>query len=197
MARSTGRTRLLEPAEQLLFARLSVFAGGFTLSAAEQVGVDDGAVTSANVLALLGSLVGKSMVVADAADTGSRYRMLETLREYARQCLAELDDPERVQALHAAQVLALLEGAAPLLKGADDQIGVAQLGAEQDNLRAALGWARDHDPHVFVRLVQEVSVYWQLTGNFRELSQWTRAALDHAAGLPAAARAWSSSHTRA
>ncbi len=180
---------LLEPAEQLLFARLSVFAGGFTLDAAEKVGVDDDTVTPADVLALLGSLVAKSMVVADAADAGSRYRMLETLREYARERLAELDDPERVHALHAAQVLALVEGAAPLLRGAADQIGAAKLAAEQDNLRAALGWSRDHDPELFVRLVQEVWVYWQRSANFREMDQWTRAALDHTDSLLPTARA--------
>jgi tetratricopeptide (TPR) repeat protein len=168
---------------------VSVFAGGFTLAAAEQVTVDDETVTAADVLALLGSLVAKSIVIAEDTNAGSRYRLLETMREYARKRLTELDDPERVRSLHAAHVLALVEGAAPLLKGSDDQIGAARIDAEQDNLRVALGWLRDHDADAFVRLVREVWVHWHSTANFREMSQWTQDALDHAAGLPSAARA--------
>jgi predicted ATPase/class 3 adenylate cyclase len=180
---------LLEPAEQLVFTRLSVFAGGFTLAAAEEVVVDDDSIAMAAVLGLLASLVAKSMVVAGDTETGTRYWLLETLREYARDRLGELDDPERVRSLHAKQMLALVDAAVPVLTGADDQIGLARLAPEQDNLRAALAWSRHHDPHTFLRLVQAMSVYWQRHSSFREISQWTQAALEHAAGLAPAARA--------
>jgi predicted ATPase/class 3 adenylate cyclase len=180
---------LLEPAEQLLFARLSVFAGGFTVDAAEQVAVDDAVVHPSGVLTLLGSLVAKSMVATDDTDAGTRYRLLETLREYAWERLCELDDPARVQALHAAHVLRLVESAVASLKGADGHLGAARLLAEQDNLRVALTWSRDHDTNTFVRLVLPAGTFWQFATNFRELSQWTRAALQHAAGLAPGARA--------
>jgi predicted ATPase/class 3 adenylate cyclase len=180
---------LLEPGEQLCFARLSVFAGGFTLAAVEQVCVDDESVTTSEVLTLLAGLVAKSMVVADDTVAGSRYRLLETMREYAGERLVELDDPERVRGLHAQHVLEVVELCAPMLKGGDDQIGAARLAAEQDNLRAALGWTRDHDHDRFVKLVVETGLYWQLMNNFREMSTWTQAALEHADALQADVRA--------
>jgi predicted ATPase/class 3 adenylate cyclase len=180
---------LLDPPEQLVFARLSVFAGGFTLHAAEAVVGDGETVAHAEVLTLLAGLVGKSMVVTDDTATGTRFRLLETMREYARDRLAELDDPSRVHALHAHHVLAFVETTVPMLKGPDDLAGAASIVAEQDNLRAALAWSREWDPDTFVRLVLHGALFWQRQGNFREQSQWTRAALEHAATLPAAERA--------
>ena len=180
---------LLDPAEQLLFTRLCVFAGGFTVAGAEHVATDDDLVLPASVLTLLGSLVAKSMVVTDDTGAGTRYRLLETLREYGWARLAEVDDPERLQASHAAHVLQLVESSVSLLKGADDQIGTAVLFAEQDNLRAALAWSRDHDTDIFVKLVHSTATFWQLVGNFREMSQWTRAAMDHASTVSPGSRA--------
>jgi predicted ATPase/class 3 adenylate cyclase len=174
---------LLEPAEQTLFARLCVFAGGFTVAGAEHVAADDELVVPTSVLTVLGSLVAKSMVVTDDTDIGTRYRLLETLREYGWARLAELDDPVRLQGSHAAHILQLVESSVSLLKGADDQIGAARLLAEQDNVRAALAWSRDHDTDTFVKVVHSTAMFWQLAGNFRELSQWTRAALAHASAL--------------
>jgi predicted ATPase/class 3 adenylate cyclase len=180
---------LLDPAEQLLFARLSVFAGGFTLDAAEAVGAGDD-VEARVVLALLGSLVAKSMVVTDDTAAGTRYRLLDTLREYATERLGELDDPSRVHARHAAYFLILVETVTPTLKGPDDETGFARLAADQDNLRAALGWTRDHDdPDTFVRLLHGLLLYWSQEPNYREIAQWTAATLEHAGGLPADARA--------
>jgi predicted ATPase/class 3 adenylate cyclase len=180
---------LLEPGEQLLFARLSVFAGGFTLPAVEQVCVDDETVTAPAALTLLAGLVAKSMVVAHDTDGGSRYRLLETMREYARERLAELDDAGRVHALHAAYFVETVEVAIQMLKGSDDQIAAARLGVEQENMRAALVWSQAHDLETFLRLVPQVALYWQILNNFREMSTWTRAALEHAAALQPDARA--------
>lgn len=180
---------LLEPTEQLLFARLSVFAGGFTLDAAEAVAAADD-VEDGMVLALLGSLVAKSMVVTDDTVTGTRYRLLETLREYATERLDELDDRSRVQARHAAHFLAVVEAIAPALKGPDYDTQVVRLGADHDNVRAALSWARDHgDADTFVRLVHGLFIYWNLMMNYREISYWSQAALEHADSHPAEVRA--------
>jgi predicted ATPase/class 3 adenylate cyclase len=178
---------LLDPAEQLLFARMSVFAGGFTLEAAEAVGEGEGV----DVLALLASLIAKSMVVTDDTGTGVRYRLLETLRDYAAERLAELDDPVAVRARHAAHFLTEVETAGPMLRGADDEAAVSRLAAEQDNLRAALGWARaQSDPAMFVRLVRGLGFYWIVAGPFREATQWLDAAgLERAADFPAEVRA--------
>ena len=180
---------LLDPAEQLLFARLAVFAGGFTLGAVQAVAAGAG-VQRRDVLTHLGSLVAKSMVVPDDTETGTRYRLLDTLRDYAWERLEELDDPTRVQAHHAVHFLALVENVAPTLKGPDDEAGIVRLAADQDNLRAALGWARDHDdPDTLVRLVLGLFLYWHHTDDYREIVLWTQAALVHVAVLPADVRA--------
>ena len=180
---------LLEPDEQVLFARLSVFAGGFTLDAAEAVGAGDD-VTAGSVLTLLGSLVGKSMVVTDDTIAGTRYRMLETLREYATERLGEVDDPARVHARHAAYYLALVETVAPMLQGPEDELGLARLSADHDNLRATLGWSRDRgDSDTLARLVQGLVQFWWQADNWRELHLWTRAALEHVDALSPDARA--------
>jgi predicted ATPase/class 3 adenylate cyclase len=180
---------LLDPAERLLFARLAVFAGGFTLEAAQAVVAGEG-VAPHDVLTQLGNLVAKSMVDTDDTEGGTRYRLLETLREYAGERLDELDDPSRVHARHALHFLAFVETVAPTLKGPDDAAGITRLAADQDNVRAALGWARDHDqPDTLVRLVLGLGLYWHNTLNYREISQWTQAALEHVGALPGDARA--------
>ena len=109
---------LLDPVEQLVFGRLAVFAGGFTLDAAEAVTSGEG-VEHHDVLGHLASLVAKSMVVTDDTAAGTRYRLLDTLREYAWERLAEIDDASRMHARHADHFLALVETAAAPLRGAD------------------------------------------------------------------------------
>ena len=91
---------LLDPVEQLVFGRLAVFAGGFTLDAAEEVTSGDG-VELHDVLVHLASLVAKSMVIAEDTATGTRYRLLDTLREFVWDRLAALDDTARAHAHHA------------------------------------------------------------------------------------------------
>ncbi|MSO79561.1 MAG: adenylate/guanylate cyclase domain-containing protein [Acidimicrobiia bacterium] len=180
---------LLDPGEQLLFARLSVFAGGFTLYAAEAVTTGEG-LAPAEVLARLGSLVAKSMVVTDDTAAGTRYRLLETLREYAREKLGEVDDPAQVQAGHAEHFLVMVETAAEQLKGPDGEAWCFRLDAEQDNLRAALGWARDHgEPDALIRLVLGLESYWSTEGSAREAFQWHSAALEHGSTMPTMVRA--------
>ncbi|MCJ7439068.1 MAG: hypothetical protein MUP97_15075, partial [Acidimicrobiia bacterium] len=180
---------LLEPVEQLVFRRLAVFAGGFTLDAAEAVTVD-GEVETHDVLTTLASLVAKSMVVTDDTAAGTRYRMLDTLREYAWERLGEHDDPTPLHERHAEHLLAFLGTATEQLKGSNDWEWSERLETEQDNLRATLGWARDTDAtDLLIRLVHGLWLHWYLEASFREAADWTEVALLHAEDMPVDVRA--------
>jgi len=131
---------LLSGAERELFGRLSVFAGGWTLETAEAV-CSGGDIEEEDVLDLLGGLVDKSLVVAGAAAGGAvRYRMLEPIRQYAREKLEQSGVAEEVQGRHVAFFLALAEEAEPELAGSEQRQWVERLEAEHDNLREALSW---------------------------------------------------------
>src|SRR5215212_8289234 len=132
---------LLCGAERALFRRLPVFAGGWTLEASEAV-CSAGAIEVDDVLDLLGALVDKSLVVAGAVSGGAvRYRMLEPIRQYAREKLEESGEVAEVQGRHAAFFLALAEEAEPELVGPQQSAWVERLEEEHDNLREALSWA--------------------------------------------------------
>jgi len=180
---------LLEPVEQLLFARLSVFAGGFTLDAAEEVATDPDTVGASEVLGLLASLVAKSMVVTDDAETGTRYRLLETMREYAAERLTELGDVARSESAHAAYFLSFAETASAALEGATDAEWISRLSTEEDDLRSALAWARDHEPEALVQMVVALARFWYVTSEFHSSVPWYEAALAHAEDLGPATRA--------
>ncbi len=129
---------LLTGAEQVLLGRLSVFAGGFDLDAAEAV-CGSGDLEVLDVAGLLGSLVDKSLVVAEPAGAGLRYRLLETIRLFAAERLAETGDGEAaaVAAAHCAHFLAVAEAAAAHLTGPEQGSWLARLDADQGNLRRA------------------------------------------------------------
>ena len=140
---------LLTEPERLVLRTLSVFAGGFTLEAAEAVcaSVDaDGystGVSAADVLDLLARLVDQSLVIADeqGAQSGSdgvRYRMLETVRQYAEEQLTAVGEAHSRYARHAAWCLTLAEAAWPHRQGSEQGTWLARLTVEHDNLRAAL-----------------------------------------------------------
>ena len=135
---------LLTGDEQLLLARLSVFAGGFGLDAAEAV-CGSGDLDVLDVADLLGSLVDKSLVVAEQAGAGLRYRLLETIRLFAAERLVEAGDGEAavVAAAHCAHFLAVAETAAAYLTGPEQGTWLARLDADQANLRRAAGYAVD------------------------------------------------------
>ncbi|MFN2569842.1 MAG: hypothetical protein ABR564_09630 [Candidatus Dormibacteria bacterium] len=128
---------LLTDNEQVLLRRLSVFAGGFGLRAAEDV---CGEAIGDEVLSLLGSLVSRSLVVADTTGIEARYSMLETIRLYAGDRLTDAGETVALQARHADWCLALAETAEPELTGPDQVAWMDRLEAEHDNLRAALAW---------------------------------------------------------
>ncbi|MGW4471633.1 AfsR/SARP family transcriptional regulator [Nonomuraea sp. NPDC004354] len=144
---------LLDPAERELAARLSVFASGATVHTAERVCGGD--------LDLLTALVDKSILQAD----GGRFRMLETVRAFCAERLAETGEEERVRQAHAECFAAMAAAAEPQLRGPDQLRRLAELGAEHDNLRAALRWTIDtRRVEPALRLVADLWMYWWLRG---------------------------------
>ncbi|GII59389.1 SARP family transcriptional regulator [Planotetraspora thailandica] len=154
---------LLTSSEAALARRLAVFAGGATLDDAE-------AVCSGDVLEVLPSLVDKSLV--EMTDDG-RYRMLETIRAYAAERLAEAGESAELHRRHARRFLALAEEAEPHLRTAEQLEWIARLGAEQDNLHAALRWAIDSgEVEIALRMCGELSWFWWMRGYRSEAAVW-------------------------
>ncbi|HET6262317.1 MAG TPA: helix-turn-helix domain-containing protein, partial [Chloroflexia bacterium] len=133
---------LLSGSERALFWSLSVFSGGFTLEAAEAVGSAE-EMGAEGVLEPLGRLVEQSLVTAEAdrEGNGTRYGMLEPVRQYAGEKLEESGDAGRVSRIHAAFFLALAEQAYPELRGPRQGEWLDRLEHENSNLRAAMGWS--------------------------------------------------------
>ncbi|HZA74310.1 MAG TPA: LuxR C-terminal-related transcriptional regulator [Propionibacteriaceae bacterium] len=186
---------LLSPAEQVLFRRLSVFRGGFTLSSAEAVCAGDG-LAAEDVLDRLALLVEKSLVIADQAEAGTRYRLLEVVRQYADQrrlAAGELDAEVRVR--HAAYFLALAEEAEQGAAGLAEPSWFNRLSLEHDNLRAALTWlvARPADGPEAAQLAAALWPFWFARGFPTEGIGWLQAAVgrcgDDAASTRAKAKA--------
>jgi tetratricopeptide (TPR) repeat protein len=141
---------LLTGAEQLLLDRLSVFAGGFSLEAAETVTVGNG-VDADEVFDLLASLVARSLVVAETEEIDARYRLLETIRQYAQEHLDGSGDGDRLRGRHAIYYAEFAESAIPMFIGPNGPRWQARFERDLDNLRAALSWAvetQDVDPAI-------------------------------------------------
>jgi predicted ATPase/class 3 adenylate cyclase len=150
---------LLPPEERALFRRLSVFAGGWTLEAAEAVGAN-GEARAEDVLDLLTRLVEKSLIVVEAA--GERYRLLETVREYAQERLREFAEQDHARARHLAFYSGFAERARAELNGPQQAAWLARLDLEQENLLAAHAWC-DRAPggaDLGLRLVAAMKLYW-------------------------------------
>lgn len=131
---------LLSKDERALFRRLSIFAGGFTLETAPAV-CSEAAMDEIAVLDLVSSLVDKSLVQADAVGDGTRYRMLESTRQYAREKLAEAGEEEAVARAHARALFRLAEQLGDVSGTTPDRVWQAQAELELENFRAALSWA--------------------------------------------------------
>jgi predicted ATPase/pimeloyl-ACP methyl ester carboxylesterase len=130
---------LLAPTEQALLRRLAVFAGGFSAEAAEAICADD-TLPSAEILPLLGRLVDQSLVVPGERDDEVRYRLLELIREFARQQLEESGEAEHFRRQHAEWCVALGLEAEAGLRGVMQSVWLDRLETEHDNLRQALDW---------------------------------------------------------
>ena len=164
---------LLAEPERRLFEQLAVFAGGWTLEAAEAVGAGGG-IEPTDVLELLTQLVDKSLVATQEGFGGeTRYRLLETLREYGWECLAKSGAADATQRRHAAFFLALAERSAPELAGAEQGVWLERLEQEHDNLRASLHWtieAGEAEPSL--RLAGALWRFWWVHGHVSEGRRW-------------------------
>jgi predicted ATPase/class 3 adenylate cyclase len=168
---------LLSDQEKILLRRLAVFAGGWTLEAAEVVAADGGVDESA-ILDLLGELVDKSLVAIDAA--GERYHLLEIVRQYAHELLIESREEAEARARHLRYFLALAERAEPELFGAHPGLWLARLDPERENLLVAHSWClqapRGEQP---LRLTNALKVYWISRGQLGLNYRLTLEALAH------------------
>ena len=181
--------QLLDPAEQRLFARLGVFVGGWTLAAAEAIcaGSRDGGVT---VLEGLQALVDQQLVRHETAAGTARYRMLETIREYALERFATDADTEAIEGRYAAYYLALAEAAEAGLGGPEQVAWLDDLEREQDNLRAAFQWALARgEGALCLRLASAQRQFWYCSGHVREGIGALEAALALPSPVPAGVRA--------
>jgi predicted ATPase/class 3 adenylate cyclase len=180
---------LLSDAERALFRRLAAFVGGFTLETAERVCAGDG-IETGEVLDLLTRLVDKSLVVVDlGAGREARYRLLETVRQYALDRLAASEEAARIRTLHRVVFLELARGAEAALQGPEQKVWLDRLEAEHDNLRAALDGARaDGDLDAALELAGGLWWFWEVRGYWTEGRQWLTDALTRGGGASAALR---------
>ncbi|MEU3274055.1 BTAD domain-containing putative transcriptional regulator [Saccharomonospora sp. NPDC006951] len=161
---------LLEERERELAMAMAVFVGGASLADLTPVGGIALPEGDASVPEVLAGLVDKSIVELTAE---GRYRMLETIRAFALERLAETGTTDRLRRGHAERFLALAEQAAPYLRGGDQLEWLGRLDAELDNLQSALDWAREADQRLALRLVATLLPYWWLTGRRGEGAEHT------------------------
>jgi DNA-binding CsgD family transcriptional regulator len=182
---------LLDASERTLLRRLGVFQGGFTLEACEAVCADD-QLDSYAVLDVLTSLFDKSLVLVEEHESSSRYALLETIRHYALERLAETGETGRLRDRHADAFLALAEGTAPIL-GTDASSGDV-LTADTANFYAAIEHTAQAEPEKALRLCSALSYWWLLNGRFVEgpaaLSRALEAAVGQRSSLRCGALFW-------
>ena len=171
---------LLPVAEREVLARLSVFAGGCTLAAAERV-CAGGEISAADVLGHVCALVDRSLVLAESVGTATRYRLLETVRQYAAERLGATGEATAVRRRHAEYIANVAEATAPLRYVRGNDAMVAPLQADLDNVRAALRWSDEHEPDLFVRIAFGLGWCYFGWGLWWEVREW----LDRACRLPA------------
>ena len=164
---------LLSEDEQKLFRRLSGFAGGWSFETAEAIFID------LNVLDLLTHLINKSLVLAEE-NAETRFRLLETVRQYAREKLLESGEGEDVRNRHLAYFLELVETAEPHLEGFEYLTWAAKLNNEYDNIRAALEWGLAKDIEAALQLVGAIPFFWLTKGYSVEGYRWAKEVLEKA-----------------
>jgi predicted ATPase/class 3 adenylate cyclase len=175
---------LLSAPEQTVMSRLAVFAGSFTLNAAEAV-TDGGIIDSVDVIDLLGHLVDKSLLLAEEGDEGSRYRLLETIRQYAQERLEDAEEADVYRQRHALYYLSFAQEAGRGMRGSDEVGWTARTEAELDNLRAALAWAcANVDVQLAFRLVTSLALHGTRVGYATGAWAETVIALPKASGDP-------------
>jgi predicted ATPase/DNA-binding SARP family transcriptional activator/DNA-binding CsgD family transcriptional regulator len=194
---------LLDEPERRLFRRLSVFAGGWTLEAAEEVSLGEG-ITRDEVMDLLSRLVDKSLVLAEASpgtEAELRYRLLEPIRQYGQERLQESREAERVRERHAEYYLALAkdvdteEAEPPYSSEGLSAAWLERMDTEQGNLRVALYWSLGEDaesggPRAQLGLRLAVAMYWfwQTHDYLTEGRRWLEMAVSRGRSNPTATR---------
>jgi non-specific serine/threonine protein kinase len=180
---------LLPEEERLLLRRVSVFAGGFALEAAEVV-CAGGDLERGEVLELLASLVDKSLVLVSERDGEARYRLLETIRQYGLEKLEEGGEAGQMRGRHAAWFLSLAERAESELKGHQQVAWLARLEKEHDNLRVAMRWLLEEgETDSAVRIAWALWLFWRVHGYQGEGYRYTGEALEAGDALPTLVRA--------
>jgi non-specific serine/threonine protein kinase len=160
---------LLDASEQILLRRLAVFAGGWTLEAAEAVCAGEG-LAAGEILDLLSGLVAKSLIQTEEQAEDVRYRFLESLREYAAERLRSSGEEPRLRSRHRDCLLALAEQAESELRGPSSVRWLDRLEPERENLRAATGFCIERgEGEAGLRLVAALARFWQIRGPFREI----------------------------
>jgi predicted ATPase/class 3 adenylate cyclase len=169
---------MLSEEERALMRRFSVFAGGWTFEAAESI------CSKQDVLSLLAQLVNKSLVTVDDESSEPRYRLLETVRQYARDKLLEMGESEEARNAHLDYYIHFAEAAGAKLEQYQDMDLILRLEAEHDNLRAALEWGLEKNIEAVLRMVWNLCNFWVRRGYEMEGRQWATAALKKAESLP-------------
>jgi len=167
---------LLTADEQALFRRLSVFAGGWTYEAAEMICGDS------SFLDLLTQLVNKSLVVVEVGE--ERYRLLETIRQYARDKLLESGEGGELRNRHLGYFLDLAETAEPELHSFESLQWTVKLRTEYDNIRAALEWGLSENLEAALRMVGALPYFWITQGYAVEGRRWALDVLEKAKSRP-------------
>jgi predicted ATPase/DNA-binding SARP family transcriptional activator/Tfp pilus assembly protein PilF len=175
---------LLSKPERVLLRRLSVFAGGWSLQAAESVCAGDG-LESDQILDLLLRLVDKSLVVAETQGTEPRYHMLETIRQYAHEKLWAASEGEIMRGRHLAYFVDLAERAEPNLRAFDMVIWLDRLETELDNIRIVMEYALESDIEAHLRTASALLWFWHIRGHRNEGIDW----LEHGLSIEKAERA--------
>ena len=169
---------LLPAAEQVLFRRLSVFVGGWTLEAAESV-CADASVKSEDILNLLEHLINKSLVIMDEVQNETRYSILETLRQYANEKLVEAKESDALRDRHLEYFLNLAEAAEPCLIRPEQLEWLAKLDADYKNIRFALEWALGNETtETSLRLCAALGWFWWVRCYWQEGIGWLHSALN-------------------
>ena len=189
---------LLPERERDVLRRASIFAGGWTLEAAEAICAGDG-VEASDVLDLLTRLVDKSLVIAEPLGGEVRYRLLETVRQYGQDRLAESGETAEIRRRHRDWYLEFAEQAEPKLRTAEQDKWMPRLEVEHDNLRGALAWSLAElrgteggaatKADLRLRLVGALWWFWLIGGSFSEGRRWLEQVLAASEGASPARRA--------
>jgi predicted ATPase len=170
---------LLTEHEQAMLRRVAVFAGGWTLESAEQVCAGDG-IDASEVAVHLTSLIDKSLVLTDELAGATRYRMLETVRQYALDRLRESSEEAQRRARHLTCFRSLAEKFSTEFGGPQQRTWLARVASDHDNLRAALAWSAESSPAEGLRLAAAMDHFWRVRGHFAEGREWLARLLDAA-----------------